>query len=84
VSIRDIVPPSISHAELALPAFLPHELLGKTFVYTTQHGEQVKAQVISKINDLDAADHQNIKFLIGVADGEYEDIISYVKLCQVM
>ena len=39
--------------------------------------------VNNKINDLDAADHQNIKFVIDVADGEYEDIISYVKSCQV-
>ena len=45
----------------------------------------MKAQVvISRINDLDAADHQNIKFVIDVADGEYEDIISYVKSCQLM
>ena len=61
-----------------------HELLGKTFLYTTQNGEQVKAQVINKINNLDAADHQNIKFLIDVADGEYEDIISCVRLCDLI
>ena len=88
-SVRDMLSPSIDPAQVALPTFLlachMNELLGKTFLYTTQNGEQVKAQVvISKINDLDAADHQNIKFVIDVADGEYEDIISYVKLCQVM
>ena len=63
-SVRDMLPPSIDPAEVALPSFLPHELLGKTFLYTTQNGEQVKAQVINKINNLDAADHQNIKFVM--------------------
>jgi hypothetical protein len=58
--------------------------LGKTFLYTTQNGEQVKAQVIKKINDLDAAEHINIKFLIDVADGAYEDIIGYVTLCDLI
>ena len=36
---------------------------------------------------MDAADHQNIKFLIDVAyvaDGEHEDIIGYVTLCDLV
>jgi hypothetical protein len=65
-SLRDMLSPSVDHAQIALPTFLPHELLGKTFLYTTQYGEQVKVQVVKKINDLDATDHRNIKFLIDV------------------
>ena len=39
-SVTDLLPPSVDPAEVSLPHFLPHELLGKTFLHTTQDGEQ--------------------------------------------
>ena len=43
-SVTDLLPPSVDPAEVLLPRFLPHELLhellGKTFLHTTQDGEQ--------------------------------------------
>ena len=50
-----------------------------TYLKETENGEKVRARVVKKINDDDALNHQNIKFLVEPRDGETEELITYVK-----
>ena len=62
-----------------LPQFSPEELIGMSFVH--QHdGHDYHAKVIRKVLDRDARDHQEIKFLLSLGDGELEELIAYNKL----
>ena len=62
-----------------LPQFSPEELISMSFV--RQHdGHDYLAKVICKILDQDACDHQEIKFLLSLGDGELEELIAYNKL----
>ena len=67
-----------------LPRISPHELLGMTYLKEKENGEKVRARVVKKINDDDAANHHNIKFLLELGDGETEEIISYVELSDII
>ena len=55
---------SIDPRELDLPKFSPDDLLGTTFPKLDD--QCVRAEVIWKIQDNDADNHQKIKFLIQV------------------
>ena len=62
-----------------LPQFSLEELIGMSFVH--QHdGHDYRAKVICKVLDRDAHDHQEIKFLLSLGDGELEELIAYNKL----
>jgi hypothetical protein len=71
------IPPS----SLKLPRFSPDELLGKTFVRTLDDGQSYRATVVRKIQDHDAENHANIKFLVELGDGAFDEIIAYGTLC---
>jgi hypothetical protein len=44
-------------------------------------GNNYRAKVIREIQDHDADCHQNIKFLVEIGEGDYDEIIAYNKLC---
>ena len=69
---------------LEVPKFSPDELLGLSFLRKTDTGECFRAKIIRKILDRDAQDHQAIKFLISIGDGELEEIISYNELSNIV
>ena len=83
-SVTDMFPPDIVSSDVKVPAFSPEELIGKSFIHSIDDGTKFKATVTKKIGDMDAKNHQNIKFLIDVGDGGHEDIISYVELCDLV
>ena len=61
---------------LNLPQFSLDELIRMSFV--RQHdGNDYRAKVICKVLDWDAHDHQEIKFLLPLGDGELEELIAY-------
>ena len=62
-----------------LPTFSPDELLGMT-ILKDNGGELVHAKVVRKIMDHDAENHDQIKFLLGLGDGQLEELISYNEL----
>ena len=64
---------------IALPTFSPDELLGMT-VLRQVDDNLVKAKVVQKIMDRDSENHQQIKFLLALGDGQLEEIISYNEL----
>ena len=58
-----------------LPTFSPDELLGMTIV-KDDGGEFIRAKVVRKIMDHDAENHDQIKFLLALGDGQLEELIS--------
>ena len=48
--------------EVRVPRFTPEELIGLTFLHEREweNGDRVRAQVVNKIIDHDAHNHQNI------------------------
>ena len=62
-----------------LPTFSPDELLGMTIV-KDDGGEFIRAKVVRKIMDWDAKNHDQIKFLLALGDGQLEELISYNEL----
>ena len=64
---------------LNLPQFSLDKLIGMSFV--RQHdGHDYCAKVIRKVLDRDARDHQEIKFLLSLGNGELEGLIVYNEL----
>ena len=63
-----------------LPKFSPDELIGLTFVHETEDDQKVRATIVRKVLDRDAANHQNVKFILSLGDGDLEEIISYNEL----
>ena len=67
-----------------LPVFSPEELVGMTFLHDTRNGQTIHAKVVQQILNRDAADHQAIKFLLSMNDGELETIIAYNELSDII
>jgi hypothetical protein len=83
-STADISYPERNPSELKLPRFSIEELMGRTFLFDTKDGQKLRAQVIRKINDQDAKNHQNIKLLCNVGDDGAEEIITYQEICDLL
>ena len=62
-----------------LPTFSPDELLGM-MILKDDGGELVCAKVVRRIRDRDAKNHDQIKFLLALGDGQLEELISYNEL----
>jgi hypothetical protein len=75
----DITGVNIDPSELKLPCFTPDKLLNCTFLHEVD-GQRMRAQVVQKIMDNDAHNHQNIKFLLEISAGEFDEIIAYNEL----
>ena len=49
---------------------------------TLDDGNSYRATVLRKIQDLEAENHANIKFLVELGDGKFDEIIAYGTLCE--
>ena len=69
-----------------LPKFAPEELIGMTFLKDPPNsdGKPMRAKVVRQIMDRDAENHQQIKFLLAMGDGELEELIEYNRLCDLI
>jgi hypothetical protein len=47
-------------------------------------GRSYRAKIVQKILDNDAANHEKIKFLVQIGDGEFNGIISYNELSNIV
>jgi hypothetical protein len=72
----------IHPSSLKLPRFSPDELLGKTFVRTLDDGKPYHTTIVRKIQDLDAENHANIKFLVELGVRAFDEIMAYGTLCE--
>jgi Reverse transcriptase (RNA-dependent DNA polymerase) len=79
-STNDIAGEHTSQSELKLPKFSPEELIGRTFIRDMDDGQKYRARVVQKILDKDAENHQNIKFLLQIGEGKFDEIITYNEL----
>jgi hypothetical protein len=78
-NLSDIAGVNVDPSELKLPYFTPDELLNRTFLHEVD-GQRMRARVVWKIMDNDAHNRQNIKFLLEIGAGEFDEIIAYNEL----
>jgi hypothetical protein len=65
-----------SYAIKELPGFTPDDLIGRTFLTDTRDdGERFRARITRKILDPDKP--SDVKFLVEINDGEYDEILAY-------
>ena len=84
MSSTDIAGLHIDPSELKLPKFSPEELLVMTFIRKLDNGKDYCAKVSRKIQDDDAENHQKIKFLIEIGEGNFDEIITYNTLSDII
>ena len=80
-SIQDFYDDAIN-----LPKFSPEELIGMILLKTSPDGEgnSMRAKVVCQIMDRDVENHQQIKFVLSLGDGELKELILYNKLCDLI
>ena len=64
------------------PSFSVEELIQRTFLYDVKDDQRMRAEIIKKIDDDDAKNHQNIKFLCKIGTDNAEEILTYNEICQ--
>jgi hypothetical protein len=79
-ALSDAGKPVLDSSEARVPKFSPEELVGRSFLKQMDNGDVLRAEVVRKINDVDAGNHKNLKMLLKLGDGEVEDIMSYVEI----
>src|SRR6056297_2877496 len=53
---------------ITLPRFSPDELIGLSYLHELPDGQKVRAKIVKKTHDMDAANHQRIKMLVAYDD----------------
>jgi hypothetical protein len=77
MSSTDIDGLNIEPTRLKLPKFSPDELIGQTFIQQDDDDTNYSAKIVKRIKDKDSENHQNIKFLVEIGEGKYEEILTY-------
>ena len=55
-----------------------------TFLHDVDDDQRLRAQVVCQVIDHDAQNHQNLKFLLSLGDGDIEELIGYNELCDII
>jgi hypothetical protein len=76
MSAKDIAAIAAEPSDLLLPEFSEDELLGQTHLREMEDGQWMRARVSRKTQDVDANNHQQIKFLIEVSEGTFDKIVA--------
>jgi hypothetical protein len=58
--------------------------MGRTTIRQLDDGTSYRAKILRKIQDHNAKNHNKIKFLVGLGDHDFEKIISYNTLCDLV
>jgi hypothetical protein len=66
--------------EYHLHKFSPEELIGLTFIRELPDGQRVRAEVSRRLEEWDAKNHINIRFLLTIGDAQIEEIMAYNEL----
>jgi hypothetical protein len=64
LSASDLSGLDIESTDLTLPHFSTYQLVGLTFIHNIKDASKHRATVAKKIVDINAANHQKIKFLV--------------------
>ena len=65
---------------LRMPRFTPEELMGKVFLLPQEmapDGKPMRAEVVRKVQDMNAENHQNIKMIVKIGDESVEQLLDY-------
>jgi hypothetical protein len=84
MSSSDVAGLKICPSDLKLPKFLPDELMGITFLRELDDGQTYRAKVARKIMDKDEDNHGQIKFLIEIGEGKFDEILTYNELSDII
>ena len=60
--------------------YSPEELVGLTVLREQEDGTVIRATVERQLADRDADNHQNIKFILNLGDGELDELVTYNEL----
>jgi hypothetical protein len=74
----------VDTSSLKVPKLLPEELAGITFTREMDDARTYRAKIVQKILDNDAANHEKIKFLVRIGDGDFDEIIVYNELSNIV
>ena len=55
-----------------------------TFLRNVDDDQRLRAKVVHQVIDHDAQNHQNLKFLLSLGDGDIEELIGYNELCDII
>jgi hypothetical protein len=86
IYVKDIIDllreQGVDAKKVTLPTFSPDELVGRTFLRDLPDGQRVRAEVVKKVLDRDAENHEQIKMLLklGGEDDALEEVITYGEL----
>jgi hypothetical protein len=67
-----------------LPKFLPEELLGLTFLRELDDGKSYRAKIVQNIIDNDNSNHEKIKFLVEIGEGQFDETLTYNMLSDIV
>ena len=55
-----------------------------TFLHGVENDQCLCAKVVCQVIDCDAQNHQKLKFLLSLGDGDIEELIGYNELCDII
>ena len=84
MSSTDIADLHVNPSDLKLPKFLPEDLLGLTFLREMDDGKAYRAKIVRQIIDNEAANHKKIKFLVEIGEGQFDEILTYNMLSDIV
>jgi hypothetical protein len=58
--------------------------MGRTFIFQPDNGTSYRAKILRKFQDHDSENHNKIKFLVELGDGDFDEIVSYNTLCDLV
>ena len=75
-----------NNSDIELYPISPDELIGRTFLKTKEEdGSVLRARIVRKIEERDAANKARaLKFLVEIGDSEYDEIMTYNELCDII
>ena len=90
IFVKDIIDllreQGVDAKKIKLPTFSPDDLVGRTFLRELPDGQRVRAEVVKKVLDRDAENHEQIKMLLklGGEDEALEEVIAYGELADLI
>lgn len=82
--ILDELYPEPDSPKHKVPVFTPEELVGMSFLKKQEDGVIIRAKVERQIRDHEAENHQNLKFVLSLGDGQLDELITYNELADLI
>jgi hypothetical protein len=79
-STNDLAGLHTDPSDLKLSLFTPEELIERTFLRETDDRQCFRAKIVRNILDNESENHQKIKLLLKIEQGDYDEIMAYNEL----